>query len=196
MENQTILYPFFESLFALHLIWPMVPYVKLLGQLCLESRNLYILEKYYGGRSILCNPPKQHLHVAAEHCTKSSLSKIKEGYTGITSLRLRYVAMLYKFILKCSFFRVLWILKLQIRDCGFVYIRRVQVSVGFDFITAIKEKQNKVLALLCIPFRHSVVSSLCSVLVLFQGTASHFILILLLKISVILLQGYMLSCRW
>lgn len=46
LENHTsMLYPFFESVSASYLIWPTVPYVKLLSQICMESRNFHILDK-------------------------------------------------------------------------------------------------------------------------------------------------------
>lgn len=52
----------------------MIPYVKLLDQMCLESRNLHILEKCYSAYTICyVTAPKQHLNVAAEKCVRSTL---------------------------------------------------------------------------------------------------------------------------
>lgn len=76
---------------------------------------------------------------------------------------------LHKFLFKISSFIILWILKLQIRDCGPAYIGRVQVSINSDFITIISEK--KALALVFTSLQH-LFSPLFSPSSTCQGTIS------------------------
>lgn len=81
---------------------------------------------------------------------------------------------LHIFILKTSSFRALWILKLQIRDCGSVYLRTIQVSKGSDFITKIKEKQSTSLIVYLITTFNTFLPVFC-LSSTFERTISQFI---------------------